>query len=130
MKEIQRDHKVKVEEAERVLREAIESDSEEESLADPIERVAQDLAKEIEIAKSFFLSATTYESLDTVFTSGGGSLIPGMTDLLGRLAGTSVKVLNPLVAIQYDYSLFGDQPPEKISPLLALAVGLALRRLG
>ena len=128
VKEIQREQKVKVEEAERVLREAMESDSEEASLVDAIERVGQDLAKEIEIARSFFLSATSYESLDAMFVSGGGATIPGLTDLLGRLAGTSAKILNPLTAIKYDYSLFGDQSPEKVSPILALAIGLALRR--
>lgn len=129
VKEIQREQKVKVEEAERVLREAIDTDLEQEALAGPIERVGEDLAKEIEIARSFFLSATSYESMDTMFLSGGGALIPGMTDLLGKLAGTSVKILNPLIAIKYDYGLFGDQPPEKISPLLTLAIGLALRRM-
>ena len=48
--------------------------------------------------------------------------------MLAEYTRTPVKTMNPLAAIKYDYSLFGDQTAEKISPLLAIAIGLGLRR--
>ena len=129
VKEIQREKKSKVEEAERLLRDAIEEGTEDKELQEAIERVGQDLAKEIDIATSFFRSASMYESIDHLFISGGGAVIPGMTDLLSEYTRTPVKILNPLSAIQYDYSLFSDQPMEKVAPLLTIATGLAIRRV-
>ena len=60
--------------------------------------------------------------------SGGGAVIPGIIDVLSEYTRTPVKILNPLAAIKYDYSLFGEKSVEKVSPLLSLAIGLALRR--
>lgn len=129
VKEIQRDKKVKVEEADRLLRDAIEDDTEDKEIQEAIERVGQDLAKEIDIATSFFRSASTYESLDHIFVSGGGAVIPGLADLLAEYTRTPVKVLNPMNVIKYDYSLFSDQTVEKVAPLLSIATGLAMRRV-
>jgi len=129
IKEIQREKKVKVEEAERFLKDAMEDGTDDKEMEEAIERVGQDLAKEFDIATSFFRSASIYESLDSIFISGGGAVVPGMTDVLSEYTRTPVKILNPLAAIKYDYSLFGEQSVEKVSPLLALAIGLALRRV-
>jgi type IV pilus assembly protein PilM len=128
VKEIQREKRVKIEEAERLLRDTIEDGTEDPELQEMIARVGQDLAKEVDIATSFFRSATVYENLDAIFISGGGAVIPELPDLLAEYTRTPVKILNPLTAIKYDYSLFGDRTVEKISPLLAIALGLALRR--
>lgn len=128
VKEIQREKKVKVEEADRLLRDAVEGGTEDPEIQAVIARVGQDLAKEVDIATSFFRSATVYESLDAMYISGGGAVIPELPDLLAEYTRTPVKTLNPLAAIKYDYSLFGDLAVEKITPILAIAIGLALRR--
>ena len=39
-----------------------------------------------------------------------------------------MEIANPLRNIEYDPDLFQDVQPEKIAPLLAVAVGLAVRR--
>jgi type IV pilus assembly protein PilM len=128
VKEIQRDKRIKVEEAERLLRDAMESGTEDTEVQAVFSRVGQDLAKEVDIATSFFRSSTVYESLDTIFLSGGGAVIPDLPDMLAEYTRTPVKLLNPLTTIKYDYSLFSDRAPEKITPILAIAIGLALRR--
>ena len=74
VKEIQREKKVKVEEAERMLRDVIDGEIEDPEIQEVLGRVGQDLAKEVDIATSFFRSSTVYESLDAMFISGGGPL--------------------------------------------------------
>lgn len=128
IKEIQRDKKVKVEEANRFLRDAMENGTDDKEMEEAIERVGQEMAKEFDMATSFLRSASVYESLDCIFISGGGAVVPGMTDVLSEYTRTPVTILNPLAAIKYDYSLFGEQKVENVSPLLALAIGLALRK--
>jgi len=127
VKEIQREKRIKVEEAERLLRDAIEDGTNDPEVQEMISRVGQDLAKEVDIAASFFRSSTVYENVDTIFISGGGAVIPELPDLLAEYIRIPVKILNPLTAVKFDYSLFGDSTPENISPLLAIAIGLATR---
>jgi len=129
VKEIQREKKIKVEEADRLLRDAMADGHEDPLIGQVNERVGQDLAKEIDIAISFFRSATMFDALDHIFLSGGGALIPGISDVLAEYTRTPVKMINPFTSIKYNFSLFEGAPVEQTAPLLAIALGLALRRV-
>ncbi len=62
--------------------------------------------------------------------SGGCSLTPGLQEVLSDNLGVFIELMDPLRRIDYKE---GDYDPEwlaSVSPMLAVSVGLACRRLG
>jgi type IV pilus assembly protein PilM len=62
--------------------------------------------------------------------SGGGSLIPGLIADLGQRLGIETEVVDPFKKIQLDKKVLGPEAAERIGPIAAVAVGLALRKIG
>ena len=77
------------------------------------------------------MMATPVESSDlAVVLSGGGALTPNLKDVLSDRFGVTIELMDPLRKLSYKE---GDYDPEwlsTIAPTLAVAVGLAVRRLG
>lgn len=67
------------------------------------------------------------EKIDRVVLCGGGALIGGLVDYLKERFDTEVIIINSLQKINYDPAIFAEERPEKMSPVIAEAVGLALR---
>jgi len=67
------------------------------------------------------------EKLERIVLCGGGALIHGLVDYLKNRFNTEVMIINSLQNIKYDPAVFEEERPEKISPVIATAVGLALR---
>ena len=62
-----------------------------------------------------------------MYLSGGGALIPNLLDYLKRRLNVSIEVLNPFKNIIYDPAIFAPEGVEVAGPILAQAIGLALR---
>jgi Tfp pilus assembly PilM family ATPase len=67
--------------------------------------------------------------LDLIVLSGGGALIPFLPEVLQMKLSIPVEIFNPLRNIEYDPDMFVEFQPEKVAPLLAVAIGLAARRV-
>ena len=67
------------------------------------------------------------EKIDRIVLCGGGALIRGLVDYLKNRFNTEVMIINALQKIRYEASVFEGEKVEKISPIIAGAVGLALR---
>ena len=61
--------------------------------------------------------------------SGGGALVPYLPEYLQSKLNIPLELANPLRNIDYDPELFQYLQPEKIAPLLAVSVGLAMRKV-
>lgn len=82
-----------------------------------------------EVGRTFAFLESTGETarVSQLVMSGGGTFIPGLQEALTQRFSLPVTMLNPLQRIQYDPVLFSEGTPERLGPLLAMAIGLGLR---
>jgi type IV pilus assembly protein PilM len=64
-----------------------------------------------------------------VFTCGGGSRIPGLTQMLADRLKLSVEQANPLASLQVRDGALESLVTDEVAPLLMLPIGLALRQV-
>jgi type IV pilus assembly protein PilM len=91
-----------------------------------VEPVLAKLAQEVRTSFDYYESRSI-TSVEKIYLSGGGSLYPGLKEMLANLLAISVDNWDPLKKIE----IAGDLDPDKVRPLagqLAVAIGLALRR--
>ena len=86
----------------------------------------------MEIQKTFdFFRATSQEDrIDAIYVSGGTSKIAGLRELLSERFGAPVEMLNPFLNVRYSEKDFNPEILEDLAPSAAIAVGLAVRRVG
>ena len=89
---------------------------------------SDELISGIELAFSYFRSQTKIDQIDWMVLSGGGALLPYLPEFLQSKINIPLELANPLRNIDYDPELFQYIQPEKIAPLLTVAVGLAMRK--
>ncbi|MBL7031774.1 MAG: type IV pilus assembly protein PilM [Nitrospira sp.] len=126
---LQREFSISFEDAER-LKEEGEIEAISMEMADPILNIASDEIV-IDISRSFdyFRDTTNYENIDEIILSGGVALIKDFPSFLAEKTGISVSVAQPFNNINVPAS-FDSEYIKKIEPLMAVAVGLALRQEG
>jgi len=90
---------------------------------------ADEMLSGLELAFSYFKSQSKIDTIDWIVLSGGGALVPYLAEFLQSRLGTPLEISNPLRNIDYDPELFQYLQPEKIAPLLAVPVGLAMRKV-
>ncbi|HOD65333.1 MAG TPA: type IV pilus assembly protein PilM [candidate division Zixibacteria bacterium] len=90
---------------------------------------SDELLAGIELAFSYFKSQSRVDTIDWIVLSGGGALTPYLPELLQSKLSIPLEIANPLRKIDYDPELFQYIQPEKIAPLLAVSVGLAMRKV-
>lgn len=88
-----------------------------------------ELLSGIELAFSYFKSQSKIDMLDWIVLSGGGALTPYLPELLQSKLNIPLEIANPLRKVDYDPELFQYIQPEKIAPLLTVAIGLAMRKM-
>ncbi len=89
--------------------------------------ILDDFGSNFDMAFSYFKKTEDVESIDKIVLSGGGAYVPNIIPYLSDLFDTTVVRSNPFSFLKYDKELFGAVEPTKISALLSVAVGLALR---
>ena len=95
-----------------------------------IDAVNEQVGAEIQKTLDFFKTTTASEPLSHILITGGAAKTPNLVSYLSRRFETQVEMLNPFRNIQINERAF---PPEKLEPVkasAAVAVGLALRKVG
>jgi type IV pilus assembly protein PilM len=88
----------------------------------------EEMAVGIERASAFLqTSSRGGAAMTKIYTTGGGSRIPGLAQVLGERLGVSVEQANPIQNIKADPSVFENLSVDEVVPLLMLPIGLALR---
>ena len=129
VEEVQREFNIGQDEASRLLTQERPDGVSEDTMRTVVARAAEELSGGLERSFAFLKSAEGGAQLDTVFLSGGGSQMPLLRRHLASRHEVPVEVLDPLRSVAFEPELFSEQPPEELAPLLAVGVGLALRRV-
>ncbi|HEX9916763.1 MAG TPA: type IV pilus assembly protein PilM [candidate division Zixibacteria bacterium] len=90
---------------------------------------SEELISGLEVALSYFKSSAKIPEIDWIVLSGGGGLIPFLPEFIQAKLNIPIEIANPLRNIEFDAEIFRAVQTEKIAPLLAVAVGLAARRI-
>ena len=108
--------------------ESIPVDSATFEMRPMLHAVTDNVLLEIQKTFDFFKATVSSEQIDRIVLSGGASRVDGFNDMLLDRFGVPVEDFNPFSAIPGTEKLSGD--PLEVAPTAAVAVGLALRRVG
>ncbi|MFT5685337.1 MAG: type IV pilus assembly protein PilM [Myxococcota bacterium] len=131
--EIQRTLNISYEEAEAMKVGGDEADATSmvpQEIEQVLSSVGENLAAEIQRSLDFYLSTTAGGGLTQVFLSGGAARTPGLSRAISQQTGLPVEIVDPFRAIEIDQRTFNPGYLRDIAPQAAVAVGLAIRRLG
>lgn len=90
---------------------------------------ADDIISEISRSFDYFRDTTNYENIDEIILAGGVAMTNGFVSLLSERSGISVNIAEPFRNIEVS-DIYDSEYMNKVEPLIAVAVGLALRRVG
>jgi type IV pilus assembly protein PilM len=122
--DLQRERGLSSEEADRLLQGFERS----EVLEPFLETRGEELSVGIERAAAFLQSASrSAGGLGRLFTTGGGSRIPGLNRVLADRLRLPVQQANPIERLQVAEDVLSTLNPDEVGPLLMLPIGLALR---
>jgi type IV pilus assembly protein PilM len=107
-------------------------ENDQEKIRRIIKSGTDDLSLGIERSVAFLKAAGDADSIDEIVLSGGGAHIPFLKDILSEKHSLDISVHNPLEGIEYEEGVFAEyeQQLDKITPLLTVGIGLALRKAG
>ena len=105
-------------------------ESNNESLRNVILRVNETITQEIRRSLDFYNSTANDDRISGVFVSGGCSKVYNLIDTISEKTGLPVEKLNPFAKLKYNEKDFDPEYLQEIAPLLAVPVGLAIRRVG
>jgi len=99
--------------------------------ARPIVRAVTDnVLLEIQKTFDFFRGATGTTHIDRIVLSGGSSRVDGFAEMVTDRFDTHVEEFDPFKAIPLDPDRLAGESRADLAPATAVAVGLALRRVG
>lgn len=127
---IQKEFNLTYEDAEKVKKGEEIKGVTQQDLKPILDSLNDDLLTEVYRSLDFFRATSTSEHIDRVVLSGGGSKVPGLLNALGERLELPVEVANPFKNISVDSKAFDYDYLRDIGPLMAVGVGLALRRVG
>lgn len=126
--EIQKQLGVSAEEAESMKMLAHETKA--GHLTEVLGKVNETIGQEIRRSLDFYNSTANDDRITKIFLSGGCSKVFGLTDSLSSRIGLPVELINPFNKLKYNDKEFDPRYLEEIAPVMAVAVGLAVRRVG
>ncbi len=85
---------------------------------------------EVEKTFDFFKATAASDRIDRIMLCGGASRVEGFAESLRERFGTDVKPFDPFRQVAIDAKRLGLASLDDVAPLLAVAVGLGLRKVG
>ncbi len=101
-----------------------------ENLQPILQVVSENIAMEIQKTFDFFRATSSEDRLDRIFLAGGTSKVQGLRDLLSERFEAGVEMLNPFNSVTYNPRDFDPDFIGDLAPSAAIAVGLAVRKVG
>ncbi|MBM4270843.1 MAG: type IV pilus assembly protein PilM [Deltaproteobacteria bacterium] len=122
---------VTFEEAEKIKVDGPEGDeSVQREFRESLLAYADPICSEIERSIDYFRSTYGGEYLKHVLLCGGSAKIPGIVNDLSQRLNLDVEIANPFKKIGYNPQAIDPSTIERIAPIAAVGVGLALRKVG
>ena len=100
-----------------------------EDVKQTLARAYDDIISEVSRSFDYFRDTTSYENIDEIILSGDVASSSDFCNALAERAGIEVNVADPFKNIEVPES-FDREYLKKVSPIVTVAVGLALRRVG
>jgi type IV pilus assembly protein PilM len=127
---LRRELHVSLEQAER-LKKGFSADGHDFEHARPVLRAKNDeILLEIQKTFDFFRGTTGTDHIDRIVLSGGSSQVDGFAEMLGERFEAQIELFNPFKEITFDTVKFGVESLAEVTATSAVAMGLALRRVG
>jgi type IV pilus assembly protein PilM len=92
--------------------------------------VSENVMLEIQKTFDFFKATASSDRIDRIMLSGGASRAEGFTEMLTERFEAPVEGLDPFKRVSFDVKKFQVPSAADVAPTAAVAVGLALRRVG
>ncbi len=126
---LQKEFTISYDNAEKLKRgEAVEGISQED-VSSVLISTSEEIIAEISRSFDYFRSTASNEDVNEVIFSGGGALVKDFAPLLSERLGVGVQLIEPFRNIDIP-DRFDKGYLKKIEPIVTIAVGLALRRVG
>lgn len=94
--------------------------------------VSEDFAGELRKTLDFFSATSGAERVDSIMLSGGGAGALNLESILREKFGIPVEIMNPFknIGLNEKKGQFNPEWVAEVAPSMAVAVGLAIRKLG
>ena len=92
--------------------------------------VTENVLLEIQKTFDFFKGTTGAHRIDRIVVCGGASRVEGFAEMLAERFDTPVEAFDPFRKIGFEAPQFGVESAADVAATSAVAVGLALRRVG
>lgn len=100
------------------------------TLLEVIAKVNETITQEIRRSLDFYNSTANEDRITRIFMSGGCSKVYNLLDAVNEKLGFPVEMIRPFAKLKYNEKDFDPEYLEEIGPLMAVTVGLAIRRVG
>jgi type IV pilus assembly protein PilM len=100
------------------------------TLLEVLAKVNETITQEIRRSLDFYNSTANDDRITKIFISGGGSKCYLLVDSISEKTGLPVERINPFSKLKYNEKDFDPEYLQEIGPLMAVTVGLAIRRVG
>jgi type IV pilus assembly protein PilM len=127
---IQRELSLSFEQAEELKRGRAQGDHTIQQVIPILNSVSEDFAGELRKTLDFFTATSGAERVDEIVLAGGGSGVLNLDAILRDKFGIPVTIMDPFRRVTVDESQFNPEELAEIAPSMAIAVGLAMRKLG
>jgi type IV pilus assembly protein PilM len=104
--------------------------SSDENVKAVLRAMTENVLLEIQKTFDFFKATAASDRIDRILISGGASRVEGFAEALAERFGAPVERLDPFRTIAFEPAKLGVVDVEGLVPTAAVAVGLALRRMG
>jgi type IV pilus assembly protein PilM len=95
-----------------------------------LKAMTDNILLEVEKTFDFFKATASSDRIDRIVLSGGASRVDGFANALSTRFGTEVTPFDPFRQVSIDPGKLGGVSVEEMAPVAAVAVGLALRKVG
>jgi type IV pilus assembly protein PilM len=127
---IQREMSLSFEQAEDLKKGQAVGDRTVQQVIPILNSVSEDFSGELRKTLDFFTATSGADRVDEIVLSGGGSGVLNLDATLRDKFGIPVTIMDPFKKVTVDEKEFNPEQLAELGPSMAIAVGLAMRKLG
>ncbi len=106
------------------------SDVDPQAVREVLAEASENLAQEVQRSIDFFSATSADEKVQKVYLTGGVSRSAEVVEALEARLGIPIEIIDPFASIEYSEKQFDPEYIRAVAPLMAVATGLAMRRVG
>ena len=127
---IQREMSLSFEQAEDLKKGQAVGDRTVQQVIPILNSVSEDFSGELRKTLDFFTATSGADRVDEIVLAGGGSGVLNLDATLRDKFGIPVTIMDPFKKVTVDEKVFNPEQLADLGPSMAIAVGLAMRKLG